>query len=142
MKSPNGQYTVILHDFGEVRMGSPAFGRIEIHGSSFDTSNQEFGELMAFSPDSRFLATEQLVSTTRGPHTRAVVFDFERKRQIIVHDQNPGFLRRFSWSADGLLTIVSWAHLVGEREYSWQAPQQKPSFWKKMFSASSRKTRR
>jgi len=103
MKSPNGQYNVILHNYGEVRMGSPSFGRIEIQGSSFNTNNQEFGEPMAFSPDSRFLAAEQLVNTMPGPHTRAIVFDFEKKRQIIVHNQNPGLLRRFSWSADGLL---------------------------------------
>jgi hypothetical protein len=134
MKSPNGQYEVVKHDFGEVRMGSPLFGRIEIHGASFDMGNKEFGEPMAFSPDSRFLVTEQLFSTVPDPHTRAVVFDFEQKRQIIVHDQNPGLLRRFTWSSDGLLTIVSWTHLVGEREHTWQAPPPQPQgFLKKIF---------
>lgn len=134
MKSPNGQYEVVLHDFGEVRMGSPPFGRIEIRGASFDTAGQSFGELMAFSPDSRFLAVEQLASTAPGPHTRAVVFDFERKRQLIVHNQNPGLLRRFAWSPDGLLAIVSWSHLYGEREHFWQAPPPPPQgFWKNIF---------
>ena len=134
MKSPNGQYEVVKHDFGEVRMGSPLFGRIEIHGASFDMGSKEFGEPMAFSPDSRFLVTEQLFSTVPDPHTRAVVFDFEQKRQIIVHDQNPGLLRRFTWSSDVLLTIVSWTHLVGEREHTWQAPPPQPQgFLKKIF---------
>jgi len=134
MKSPNGQYEVVTHDFGEVRMGSPLFGRIKIRGATFDTGSQEFGEPMAFSADSRFLATEQLVSSVPDPHTRAIVFDLERNRQIIVHDQNPGLLRRFNWSPDGLLTVVSWAHSVGEREHSWHAPPPQPQgFWKKIF---------
>lgn len=80
MTSPDSQYEVVKHDYGEVRMGSPEFGRIEILGATFDTSGQEFGESMAFSSDSRFLAIEQLASTApdaRDPHTRAVVFDFE-----------------------------------------------------------------
>ncbi|HXI71091.1 MAG TPA: hypothetical protein VNN22_12115 [Verrucomicrobiae bacterium] len=134
MKSPNGQYEVVMHDFGELRMGSPLFGRIEIRGAPFDTGDQEFGEPMAFSPDSRFLATVLLVSTVPDPHTRAVVFDFELKRQIIVHDQNPGLLRRLTWSPDGLLTVVSWTLAVGELEHSWQAPPPQPQgFWKKIF---------
>jgi hypothetical protein len=134
MKSPNGQYEVVQQDYGEVRMGSPLFGRIEIRGASINTSGQEFGEPMAFSPDSRFLAAEQLVGTNPNPHTRAVVFDIERRCQIIVHDQNPGFVRRFSWSLEGLLTITTWSHLAGEREYSWQAPAAQPrGFLRKIF---------
>jgi hypothetical protein len=87
-------------------MGSPEFGRIEILGASLDTTGQ-FGVAMAFSPDSRLLATEQLVGTIPGPHTRAVVFDFERRRRIIIHDQNPGFIRRFTWSPDGVFSFVT-----------------------------------
>ena len=115
-------------------MGSPEFGRIEIRGASFDTSGKEFGVPMAFSSDSRFLATEQLVDTVPAPHTRVVIFDFERRRQILVHDQNPGFIRSFSWSPSGLLTIVTWSHLDGEREHSWQSPAPKPpSFFERFF---------
>ena len=134
MKSPNGKYEVALNDYGEIRMGSPEFGRIEIRGASFDTSAKEFGVPMAFSFDSRFLATEELVGTVPGPHTRVLVFDFERQRQIFVHDQNSGFVRRLSWSPDGLLTIVTWSHLSGEREHSWQSPApQPPSLLKRIF---------
>lgn len=125
MISPDGKFEVVTHDYGEVRMGSPEFGRIEIHGTLLDTSG-EFGVAMAFSPDSRFLATEELVGTIPGPHTRAVVFDFERRRRIVVHDQNPGFIRRFVWSADGVLDITTWSHMVGEREHTWHSPPAKP----------------
>jgi hypothetical protein len=34
MKSPNGQYEVVKHDYGEIRMGSPEFGRIVRHERS------------------------------------------------------------------------------------------------------------
>lgn len=122
MISPNGRYEVVMYDYGEIRMGSPEFGRIEIRGASFETSDRTFGVPMAFSPDSRFLATVELISTVPGPHARAVVFDFERKRQIIVHDLNPGFVRRCNWSLEGLLTIFTWSHLAGDREHAWQAP--------------------
>ncbi|HMP83963.1 MAG TPA: hypothetical protein PKA41_14790 [Verrucomicrobiota bacterium] len=133
MTSPNGKYEVMTHDYGEVRMGSPEFGSIKIHGTSLDTTG-EFGVVMAFSPDSRFLATEQLVGTIPGPHTRVVVFDFERRRRIIVHDQNPGFIRRFKWSPDGLLSFVTWSHLAGEGEHSWQSPPpQSRSFLERIF---------
>jgi hypothetical protein len=134
MMAPNGKYEVVTHDFGEVGMGSPVFGRIEIRGALFNTNSQEFGEAMAFSLDSRFLATAQLVRTIPDPHNRVVVFDFERKRQIIVHDQNPGFVRRFSWSPCGRLTIITWANLFGEQEHFWQSPPPQPQgFWKKIF---------
>jgi len=137
MKSPNGKYEVVARNFGEVHMGSPLFGHIEIRGASFNTGEQEFGEPMAFSPDSRFLATEQLVGTDPDPHTRAIVFDFDKERQIIIHDQNPGLLRRFIWSSEGKLTIVSWSHLAGEREHKWQAPPPPKGFWERFFGTQA-----
>jgi hypothetical protein len=134
MKSPNGQYEIIMENYGEIRMGSPAYGRIKILGASFDTSNMEFGVPMAFSPDSRFLAVEQLVSSSSGPDIRVVVFDFEQRDQSFVHAQNPGIVRRFSWSAKGLLRFVIWSHQQGEQEHYWQAPEAKPaSSLKKIF---------
>jgi hypothetical protein len=133
MTSPDGQYEVVTRDYGEIRMGSPEFGSIEIRGASLDTSG-EFGVAMAFSRDSRFLATEQLVGTVPSPHTRAVIFDLERRRRIIVHDQNPGFIRRFTWSQEGLLSFVTWSHLAGERAGSWQSPPpQRGGFLQRIF---------
>ncbi len=133
MKSPDGKYEVVQHDYGEIRMGSPAFGRLKILGSGFEVIEGEFGEAMAFSPDSRFLATELLVDAA-GPHTQAVVFDFERTVRIIVHHQNPGFMRSFKWSDGGLLTLVSWANMQGEREHVWQAPPpREKGFWERVM---------
>lgn len=124
LKSPNGRYEVVVSDYFEIRGGSPLFGRIRIVGASFETDQDCFGEPMAFSADSRFLALEDLVDAN-VPHTRAVVFDFDRCQRIVVHEQNPGFVRRFNWSAEGLLTIVAWSHLAGESEHVWQVPSAK-----------------
>ena len=134
MNSPDGKYQVEQIDYHEVRMGSPLYGSIKISGTNMDTSGQ-YGETMAFSPDSRFLAVEELVDTSQGPHTHAVVFEFSRKRKIIVHVQNPGIIRRFSWSPANLLTSVTWSLAMGEREYQWQAPTaEPPGLLSKIFS--------
>ncbi len=125
MKSPDGKYQVEQINYNEVRMGTPLYGSIKISGLTMDTSGQ-YGQAMAFSPDSRFLAVEELVDTSQGPHTHAVVFDFSRKRKIIVHVQNPGIIRRFSWSPTNLLTTFAWSVASGEREYQWQAPPAEP----------------
>ena len=125
MKSPDGRYELVMHDFWEVRMGSPIFGRIEILGGEVDTSG-EFGEPAAFSPDSRFLATEELVDALSGLHTRVVVFGLERRRRIIIHDLNPGCIRGFHWFEGGVLTFETWSPVTGERQLSWQAPPPRP----------------
>jgi hypothetical protein len=121
MKSPDNRYEVVTHDYGEIRMGSPEFGRIKIRGVDLNTEGQ-FGTAIAFSADSRFLAAAELVETLPEPHTRVVVFNLERRKRIVVHDQKPGLIRRFKWSSDGLLSFVVWSHMGGEREYSWQSP--------------------
>ncbi|HEY1174048.1 MAG TPA: hypothetical protein VGH19_21965 [Verrucomicrobiae bacterium] len=128
MKSPNGKYEVVPSGYNEVRMGTPLYGSVKVLGTSMDTAG-EFGEVMAFSADSRFLAVEELVDSSQGPNTHAVVFDLERKRKIIVHVQNPGIIKRLAWSAEGLLTIVTWSNMGGEREYQWQAPKPEAPGW-------------
>jgi hypothetical protein len=122
MKSPNGQYNLLKADFKEIRMGSPLFGTIELRGSRVDTQGS-FGEPMAFSPDSKFLAVEHLVdATASGPHVQVVVLELQSQRRLVVHDQNPGLVRRFEWTADGALTITVWSHLAGENEIVWRPP--------------------
>src|SRR5258708_8227042 len=100
MKSPDGRFEVIQHNYGEVRMGSPLFGRIEIRGSSFGTVPGEFAEPVAFSPDSRFLASAELVTTIPNPEGRVVVFDFERGVPIIVF-ASTRLASRFTCDPDG-----------------------------------------
>ena len=120
MKSPNGQYEVERIPGKEVRMDGMEFGRFRIKGASFDTSKMTVGNPIEFSPDSRFLAVAQLVGTVPGPHSRALIFDFEQHRQIHVHDKNPGVIIRFAWSDDDTLTVTSWTMENGEREFTWR----------------------
>jgi len=122
MKSLDNQYEVLVHDFGEIGMGSPLFGRIEIRGAAFDTSGREFGEPMTFSSDSRFLDVEELMAGSPRPQTQVVVFDFKGKRQVIVRYPNPAWVKRLDWSSAGLLSITTWSPKMGEREHQWQAP--------------------
>ena len=70
---------------------------------------------MSFDPSSRFLAIEEFLGTPKnGPHTRAVVFDLDTGTEVVVHDQNPGFIKKLIWEADGSLSLVAWSHLTGE----------------------------
>jgi hypothetical protein len=122
MKSPNGKYEVLKHDFNEIRMGSPWFGHISVLGSNLRTNVRIFGEAMAFSPDSRFLAVEELVADHPAPHTKALVFEVAEMRQHFVHEQKPGFIKRFVWSEQNELTITTWRHTEGDKQVKWKTP--------------------
>jgi hypothetical protein len=81
--SPNGKvYVEFGEDFGEIRMGSPEFGKIQVRRveaeakakfrlfaqaqrKEVDVGDRLFSGVVAFSPDSRFVALEQLVEDHR-----------------------------------------------------------------------------
>jgi hypothetical protein len=136
MKSPDGRFEVVQHQYDDIRMGSPLFGQLQIQGSSFGTMPGQFAEPVAFSPDSRFLAAAELVPTTPGPAGRVVVFDFQRGVPIIVHSFT-GLARRFRWEPDDTLTATTWSHLAGEdTRRVWSPPPLQPakrSWWKHLF---------
>lgn len=125
MKSPDGRRTVIKHDYTEVSMGGPLIGSIRIDGGRAKTRNREFGEAMAFSPDSRYLAISEILGETRdgGPHSRVVVFDLELEKEYVVHDEYGGLIHDVSWNVEGDLSVVSWRHPHGETEHRdiWRA---------------------
>ena len=134
MKSPDGRFEVIKHDYQEVRMGSPLFGRLEILGSRFGTLAGEFAEPVSFSPDSRFLAAAELVSTSSNPVGRVVVLDFDRGILVIVHSFT-GLARRFNWESDGSLAVTIWSHLGSEdTRRIWSPPPPQPqSLWNRLL---------
>jgi hypothetical protein len=113
MKSPDGRFEVVQHNYDEVRMGSPLFGQLEIRGSRFGMVSGQFAEPVAFSPDSRYLAAAEPISTIPNPCGRVIVFDFERGVPIIVLAFT-GLARRFVWESDGSLRITTWTHIGGE----------------------------
>lgn len=119
MKSPDGRRSVTKRDYNEVRMGGPMIGRIQIDGGRATTGEREFGEAMAFSPDSRYLAVAELLGVTRdhGPHSQVVVFDLELAKEYVVHDEYGGLIHEVSWSVEGYLSVISWRHPDGETEH-------------------------
>jgi hypothetical protein len=116
MKSPNGLREVIRSDYSEIRMGSPLFGQLTVRGGEAITGDLLYGEAMAFSVDSRYLAVSQLVvaPSITEPHTRVMVFDLDLGASTAVHDQNPGFIKSLGWSPDGTLTIHAWSRAAGD----------------------------
>jgi hypothetical protein len=141
MKSPDGRFEVLKHNYDEVRMGSPLFGQIEIRGSTFGILPGEFAEPLAFSPDSRFLAAAELAGTNPGPAGRVVVFDFQRGVSIIVHSFT-GLARGFTWEPDGVLSVTIWNHLAGEdTRRIWSPPPAQPpkqAWWRHLFQSTGR----
>ena len=120
MKSPNGRYTVKKIDYNETRMGGPLIGRIRIDGSRARTEEREFGEAMAFSPDSRYFAVGELIGVTKdnaGPHTQVVVFDLELVKEYVVHDEYGGLIHDVWWDVQGSLSVTAWRYPQGESEH-------------------------
>jgi hypothetical protein len=120
MKSPNGRYTVTKIDYNETRMGGPLIGRIRIDGSRARTEEREFGEAMAFSPDSRYFAIGEFVGVTTdnaGPHTQVVVFDLELVQEYVVHDEYGGLIHDVWWDVQGSLSVTAWRYPQGESEH-------------------------
>ena len=125
MKSPDGRRTVVKRDYNEVRTGGPLTGRIHVEGGRAKTAEREFGDAMAFSPDSRYLAVGEIVGNPRdgGSHSRVVVFDLELDREHLVHDEDGGLIQEVSWSVQGDLSVVAWRYPDGETEHRdiWRA---------------------
>ncbi|WP_157772447.1 hypothetical protein [Lacunisphaera limnophila] len=123
MKSPNGKFETVCTNYGEVRMGSPLFGSIEIRGLKRQFEERLFGEAMAFSPDSRYFAISELVDGGRnGPVSRVVVVELRQGYEYIATPSSPGLIRSVAWKPEDKLSIVHWQHPYGETNLSWSPP--------------------
>jgi hypothetical protein len=110
---------VVCSDYGEIRMGSPVFGRIEIVGSKFRPEGRSFGDAMSFSPDSRFLAISELIDASQ-PSSRVVVFDLKKKIERIVFSREPSLIRKIDWPSRDEVRIHSWSLPGGDEHSSWR----------------------
>jgi hypothetical protein len=93
IQSPDGRYSVEQQDdYGEIGMGSPAFGHIIFGGADVQFPDELFGEAVLFSPNSRFVALEQLVET-RPFRTKLIAVELPRGTVHVIRLQPHG--RRF-----------------------------------------------
>jgi hypothetical protein len=120
--SPSGRYSVERHDdYGEIGMGSPAFGHLTIHGVESQLPDRLYGEAVVFSPDSRFVALEELFETTPF-RTKLIVVELPRCKIFTVRVQPQGTVTPVRW--DSPTRLVYSARSVGSaREcLEWDAP--------------------
>jgi len=107
--SPNGRHKARLYYKGEIRFG-PAYFRLELDGKIL--SFRLFGEILCWSPDSRYLAAQEWLTTDEqvGPHTRVLLIDSEKNRYSEFEVVENGFAENFQFVGD---TFVYRKHYYG-----------------------------
>ncbi len=126
IQSPGGKYSVEKHDdFGEIGMGSPCFGHITIHGAKGQPPDRLYGDAIVFSPDSRFVALEELFETTPF-RTKLVVVELPRCKVFTVRVQTQGTATPLRWSTPSRLVYSAWSVGVARETLEWEAPQPTP----------------
>ena len=90
-KSPDKTRQVRFCFEGEIRFG-PAYFRVQITERGDD--ERIYGETFQWSPDSRFLALQEWLTTDyqKGPKTALRVFDFLARREAQVSWADKGFI--------------------------------------------------
>jgi hypothetical protein len=88
----------------EIRFG-PAYFRLEING--IQISGKLFGDKLFWSPDSKYLAVEEWMTTDyqKGPVTRLLLLDLENKKMSAFKIISKGFLRKVEFLNDRLIYI-------------------------------------
>jgi hypothetical protein len=131
IQSPDGKYVVEKHDdYDEIGMGSPAFGHISIRGADVQFSDQLFGEAVVFSPDSRFVALEQLVET-RPFRTKLITVELPRGTVHFIRLQPQGTSTPQRWESASRLIYRVWSVGSAAETQSWDAPPPSPAPQKK-----------
>ena len=121
IQSPDGRYSVEKHDYGEIGMGSPRFGRITIHGAKGQPPGRLYGEAVVFSPDSRFVALEELFETTPF-RTKLVVVELPQCKVFTVRIQVRGTATPLRWESPTRLVFATWSLGSSGGTETWDAP--------------------
>lgn len=136
IQSPDGKYSVEQHDdYGEIGMGSPAFGHITFRGADVQFPDYLFGETILFSPDSRFVALEQLVDY-RPFRTKLIAVELPRGTVHFIRLQPQGTATPERWESATRLVYRVWSIGCAAEVMFWDAPQAMPkkkgffSFWR------------
>ena len=121
IQSPDGNYAVQKHDdYGEIGMGSPAFGHLTIKGAEGQLPERLYGEAIVFSPDSRFVALEELVET-RPFRTKLIVVELPRCRIFTVRLQPLGTATPLRWDSPTRLVYAIWSAGGARETLEWDA---------------------
>jgi len=121
--SPDGKYSVVKQDdFDEIAMGSPQFGHVSISGAKGQIPNDEYGEVILWSPDSRFVALEALVEVRPTFRTKLVVVEMPRCVVFTVRVQSQGTVTPVRWEGSTRLIYTTWSVGVPRENFEWDAP--------------------
>jgi hypothetical protein len=99
--SPDGRHEAHLVYEADVRWGPPYY-RLRLDGQPL--AGRHFGRPLRWSPDSRYLAAQEWLTTDyeKGPITRAVLFDITRQRWAALPATHKGFAESFEFAGDRL----------------------------------------
>jgi hypothetical protein len=79
-RSPDGRHLARVERMEEVRMGSPLFGQLYVDDR--ELAWRSFGQHLLWSPDSRWIAVQELLDTyDGGPVTQVVAIEAETFRE-------------------------------------------------------------
>lgn len=100
--SPDGVHRLELSYESEIRFG-PAYYCAAIDGKTIP--KRIFGNAALWSPDSRFLALQEWLTTDYqdGPQTALLVFDFQDSREVKASSAHKGFISPIRFSDDTLI---------------------------------------
>ncbi len=122
IKSPDGKYSVeLMDDFSELGMGSPVFGHIVFRGANVQFPDDLFGETVLFSPDSRFVALEQLMDA-RPFRTKLIAVELPRGTIHFLRLQPQGTATPQKWESNTRLVYRVWSAVSAVETESWNAP--------------------
>jgi hypothetical protein len=97
----------------EMRMGSPQYGELILDGEPI--ANDIEYESLIWSDGRRLLAGQQLVSWGKGPRTRVLVIDADRRAELAATPHAQGLCNPVRFE-DDVLVYRLWHHERGERE--------------------------
>ncbi|MBA5203624.1 MULTISPECIES: hypothetical protein [Pectobacterium] len=102
LSSFDQQHTAMLIYVGEIRFGPPYFS-LSIDGNALE--GRVFGKELLWSPDSRYLAVQEWLSTAErdGPQTALLCIDVIEERQCQISQAVGGFIVPIRFEDDTLI---------------------------------------
>lgn len=120
--SPDQRHEVQWIDLGEIPFG-PAYGEIKIQGQTL--AYRVFGRTVMWSPDSRYLALQEWLSTCRsqGPYTKLLILDFVKQQRLEASTAKGGFISPLRFEQDKVIYLKEYFKkgTIGEYEMDLQS---------------------